>query len=802
MIQVGTLNTPEGRDLEGVLRMQVQAGGLNNIEIVAAGQPCDLLVSDLPGDFAQAGVVDAAVLIVVATESTPEALDRRQLASLAEAGQVRAWIGAVLPRGEDTAGWILGLVAALWSAASTQEALDLASREVNPLDIWFEGQDLGYGGWARVQGRGGGATTASRRDETVGAIPPGAAGITEPSWRDVASASDNVLIDAADLRRTEERASTDREVWRPPWVEDQIEYQWDAAVRAARPAPSSVPPGPLRKSRAARPPQEAPAAVGQTPPRYLQSRVLDRRGRERRKAFAADEPNTLEVWIGPPGDSLVAPTALDERTIDRDSAGEARLLIEVVDSASGATVPQRVAVRLPREGSTIRHAFELEPAPAAPRREVTILVMQGSRVLQRALIAGTVRRGDTASRRDALHFENMVIAEPGSAGSVSASLVDTGHNQFVAHEGNKRGRILDLQGLLQEAQNLAARLEEVVAPTDRDEPEEWVAFWHGLATQGSVLRTKLHECGLQQLDNARRIQVLGGDDDAIVPLEVVFDGGQPTDAARPCGQWQETLAAGRCSTCDPHPRPPDDPTDTICPLAFWGLAKVIERQAFHPGNWAASLSILSSARAGGRRGTLPLPATVLVGLSDKVQQSTPTAADPRLELLARLKAFNMKVVEVKSWTQWAKKVASERPTVLIAIVHTDGEALELNGKLLRINAITRDYVSPADGDPPIVLLVGCRTVSTRRPLASFTALFQNAHAGVVVGSLSSVIPDDAVAAAVGIVSELVAPGRKARTFGDAMLAVRRSLLAAGKPTGLALAAYGDTRWRLAGGVTQ
>jgi hypothetical protein len=94
-----------------------------------------------------------------------------------------------------------------------------------------------------------------------------------------------------------------------------------------------------------------------------------------------------------------------------------------------------------------------------------------------------------------------------------------------------------------------------------------------------------------------------------------------------------------------------------------------------------------------------------------------------------------------------------------------------------------------------VLLLGCSTELTQLPYQTFVESFKMSGASIVLATMSTIRGRHAVTFTENLLQEIsscVDAGNC--TFGDALLATRRKLLAQGNPFVLTLTAYGDSEW--------
>lgn len=331
-----------------------------------------------------------------------------------------------------------------------------------------------------------------------------------------------------------------------------------------------------------------------------------------------------------------------------------------------------------------------------------------------------------------------------------------------------------------------------------------------LALHGSALlqRLRRHDALDGGFDDVGRVQIVRAHVDAFFPAEFLYAGEPPEDDATICDgrdSAETALGLGRC--CGAYD---GDPEHVVCPLRFWSLSKVIERQA-HVGEHRdlATEFELRRLPATARQRVLDPLAGALLAASDRVDAAVPATVETlhrKLETLVRRRP--VKVVE--DWGAWATEIAASRPHLLVLLphhLHQDGfDLLEIgNGQARKSMQIRRRHVCAGNGagvqgSSPVVLLIGCETESAKIDFESFVPAFQDAGAAVVVSTLASILGRHAGPATAVLVEEIrrIQDDPEA-TFGQAMLAARRRLLAEGTPMVLGLTSYGDADWRIAAG---
>jgi len=237
-------------------------------------------------------------------------------------------------------------------------------------------------------------------------------------------------------------------------------------------------------------------------------------------------------------------------------------------------------------------------------------------------------------------------------------------------------------------------------------------------------------------------------------------------------------------------------TETICPLGFWSLQKILER--LDPETPYTQITAPS-----GDRPDLPAISDVLFASSHKVK------AKDREKVWKLLTSNFSKPNQADDWQQWKQILNESHPPLLLLIPHNDTEAgldyLEIGdkgldhhkGRLSR-GQLTNHYVNPQGIEPgPIVLILGCRTgAQTEVGYVHLTRRFQMLHTSIVVGTLAQVLGRHAAPVASEFVAQLVAVNDTKLDFGTIMRRVRRRMFANGFLMSLCLVALGDADWHL------
>ena len=123
-------------------------------------------------------------------------------------------------------------------------------------------------------------------------------------------------------------------------------------------------------------------------------------------------------------------------------------------------------------------------------------------------------------------------------------------------------------------------------------------------------------------------------------------------------------------------------------------------------------------------------------------------------------------------------------------------SLEVSKDELAASNLSEKYVHTGDAHGPLVLLLGCSTSFADLPFLNFVRRFHLKGAPVVVGTLSVVHATQARQLAQRLLALALAPGPQALRLDEAMLQLRRDLLAEGHGVSFTLMAYGHSAWKL------
>lgn len=577
--------------------------------------------------------------------------------------------------------------------------------------------------------------------------------------------------------------------------------------------------------------EEPKEALEKRAQRFLQQRTwLVRNGgpEEEKTALRHHIPAVVRVRIGPPDDSwdsLQHAFPMTELPQDLDHW---RLTV-VLSEPNHIPEPLRGQIILLKDGPSTECEFSFVPREHE-LFEGRVIVLHRGRVLQTGVLRAPVIAEGKAVPDDArITFGELV--------PVRANIGDLeGRRQYDAafvlnHTSDYRPRLTaiaadhawlsDLTACQDIVKDINGELTKV-AESEKDyrgglENEENVKILVRLAKIGRDLYGKIVEDQISDADNRASfagleyLQIVSTKSDAWMPLEFIYTAVAPDPDAALCPtiadavQDAETrtrhekvdaLLNGSCSKADREETEcPYRSTSYVCPAAFWGVSKVIERHMSVPRLAQPGIDFFLQSEPTSQRGELDLSGTALIAASQKVK---PGALAPVKATCAKL--LGAVPQEAKDWNQWVQFVQTYKPRVLLALPHTDGNGsnatMEISGKTLGSGQITRDHVHPKGEETfPLVALLGCDTTGTALEYGDHVSWFRRGGAALVVSTIAKVFGDHAAAVAQQLVNGLQQDPRQERV-GEVIRQIKRRALVEGSLMALCVVAFGDADWKL------
>ncbi|MDT4896062.1 MAG: hypothetical protein QOH25_1139 [Acidobacteriota bacterium] len=550
--------------------------------------------------------------------------------------------------------------------------------------------------------------------------------------------------------------------------------------------------------------------------RRIQAQVFDSPGdKQQRGALKPDAAYAVDVRIGPLSTKWEsAPEKFPVEKLPPSETGHHLTVFFTEPRVSPD--PQFGKLFLPPSGATAPCRFYFHTGQALDHIRARITVLHRNRVIQTAILdapvatSGKAKKGrikvdiearvlpDINDLRRRQTFDAALVLNHSSEGQPMAMAVSGEEaDMFPIDDTSFKQTIDALNGELTNLANAGDFPKDISAKRTTE-------LLNKLASHGRLLHKYLF--GLRRegqwlLDkDKKKIQIISTRPESNLPLEFLYDYEAPNLNAKLCAFAKKSLPTGECDKACGGPK---KRKTIVCPLGFWGLNRVIERHTYDEKIKLKGTFGLKAA-ASSQRQPLQVLDKALFAASEKVDEGDNKGTIKKVEKVLKEKTKHTDYV--MSWKEWAAKIKTTSPSLLLLLSHTEvGEqegnmaSLEI-GKLprLRVVDIEEKYVrKPGSKARPLVMLIGCSTHAPENPLESFVPFF-GAHASIVLSTGSTVLALQAAEVAMEFIRTLSKLSGKpgGSTFGDVMLDVRRRLLARGLPMVLCLEAYGDADWQL------
>jgi len=529
--------------------------------------------------------------------------------------------------------------------------------------------------------------------------------------------------------------------------------------------------------------------------RFLQAQVFLRtaaRPVQRTRSFESGADHEIRVRIGP--------SSLDWVQVEREFPDDLlpederthRLTVLLVapglfDNALSETI------ELPRNGPSKNARFEVTVPADLDSVEATVLVYHRGTHLQTGILHGPVTVGEGDPRATGIEFGR---GQPSDAdldhGEPADLAIYKDGTQLVIHRPGRDDRTPSMAGIDVRVGKIRDKLFEAankVFQLDGDlSGGSGLQLLRILAAQGRFIRRQLF--GDEALDGIRRVQVVSPYSADFFPAEYLYDRHPPKADAELCPGFAAAVDSDdRCDRC-----PAEDDGSTVCPLGFWGLNRIIERQV-RPKDLAGPTP--PEPQLG--RDLLPVVNGVVFAASNEVNGDNENEVAETLAALAEITGDRAFLAE--SWSEWKTLSEDHGPVLLVALPHNvDNElgfqALQIGrDQDLGLDEIGTGYTPPRES---MILLLGCNTAAAEVQYEDFVAGLRSAGAAVVVGTITFVLGMQAAPLAREFVRQLWSQtAEESRPIGEVLRSVRTSMVRDGNPLALAVAAFGGADWRLA-----
>ena len=504
------------------------------------------------------------------------------------------------------------------------------------------------------------------------------------------------------------------------------------------------------------------------------------------RAFRAGAVHEIAVFIGPEQEGALA--AKGDESFDEalGAVGDMEQLLVMLIPPPAISPPQTGTIFLPRTGTSRPCTFGVQLPVDLDLFEAQIQVYHRNRMIQLALLRGAVVADPDQAGPDARIELELAVIRPGTADLGNREQFDLAVARTGAHTtgvSDEELVLFDNDRIEGVVPTLTAILESIATGEaarrgDLADPDV-VEHLRALAFQGRELDEAIGEPLRDQLGDRPldRVQVLVESASDFLPIELVYGFPTPSTDAGLCPGWKDALLTGRCES-DHEAKGPRHLADTVCPLGFWALSKVIERQVVGAESWAQQglrgVEFAIRSHPSAERMSLRPPSVALFAASNRVDEVKKGQIGGVLKTLERIADT---ATYAETWDGWVEAVGRNSPTLLVLLSHTKelqrNAALEIGeDQACLLAQLNGDYIKGSSGDRPVVLLLGCETAVTDFGLQTFVSKFQDLGAALVVGTIASVLGQRAAPVARTIATELASASKR-----------RRPIAAGGAPAG-------------------
>ncbi|MGB5486619.1 MAG: hypothetical protein WBN06_04465 [Lysobacterales bacterium] len=619
---------------------------------------------------------------------------------------------------------------------------------------------------------------------------------------------------------TEPEEPEETEETEPEEAEPEEAAPEETAPEEAGPEEGAEESPPISRSmrRSMSPPSSTPPSPAPLPERRLQAQVFaDDEGFliPVTRSFMKDMRHDVRLWIGPQtkhsigADKRVNEPAPDSQELQKGS-------MEIVITLVYGSVPQTRKVDLPidrRKRSSVA-LFSLDVDKDAAFVSADVWLQHKGRIIQYLKLNGLT--GEEADNDIALEVETLIrgLPEDTGGGNFEMAMVKKDDKYIVFGPRGAERTEVSLQGSADVVKKINKTLFNATKGLVRhsadhrgtswvgDHDEEAMKLLREMARYGNLLYQHLKVEGILERIS-ETIQFVNLDESDIVPIEYVYDRGYPEEGSTLCEgfreaeDWNEIFAAGQCS-CSNRPQVK---SNTLCPMGFWSLSKIIERQSRPRGTASTSGFVEPSGDSGG----ISLARHAVLAAAPNVKGLDVNSIKSMLE-----ETYPNRYKVAADWKEWETEIKNKSPRLLILLPHhgdaTQGHTdfLEIGnqgqapGDKLYAGLLSGDYVTSTLDEPgPIVLLLGCETAqSDLLPFHTFARDFLANRASIVVATQASVLGQHAAPVANEFIRQLLASKHAAGSFGKVMRDVRRKMFAGGYLMSLALVSFGDSDWKI------
>jgi hypothetical protein len=565
-------------------------------------------------------------------------------------------------------------------------------------------------------------------------------------------------------------------------------------------------------------PAQSPAVLEK---RYLQERTFIEKGGqlvEEKRVFFQGVKTHIRIRIGLADDNWLSPgSVFPDHKLPPNK--ENWTLDVVLTEPNHMNTGLREKIVYPASGSSPECEFIVVPRDNQ-LFEGRVTVLHQGRVLQTGVLIGRVVTAESQAavddkitfsdirrvRFDTAHLDirrkfDLALVENHSTNGIHRAQAVSDDSTWTIDLSHCNGLITEINETLSQAAHTTADFDGNLCSDYGNE------VMRSLARSGFYLNEEVlknFNGDRRKLADSEYLQLTSTRIDALVPFEFIYDFSCPAKGAKICTRWQTALNGPNVPFADCSVKECRKKAqamikcDFICPLGFWGLSKVIERQI--PDHTSESRPQVRLEPAPGHE-TISLGGTVLIGAHKKADADNSEKALVLDRLIEACKTqFGVPGQEVKTWDEWPGLVGSLKPTVMILLSHTEGSgstvSLEIGGQAIECGEINWHYLKPQDDESIklLVALLGCDTTGSSMRYGGAVSRFQTEGVTIVIGTIAEVFGQHSVLVAEMLIKRLNQGSPNGRRVGEVMQSIKREALKAGLLIGLCLVAFGDADW--------
>lgn len=456
-------------------------------------------------------------------------------------------------------------------------------------------------------------------------------------------------------------------------------------------------------------------------------------------------------------------------------------------------------IRLPKEGESTPATIDFKTSEAITDAQISIIAYHNNTILQTVDLQFFVI--DSAQKVEPENYIKSYLNN--NTGALLDQLNEREDFQLSIHLNenldtaivkHSEGAQLKSGSFLEEhMRELTADLEKTAERTGSDNdlfhPQN-IKLLRKLARRGAYLYRNLLPEKLHGFTGP--IQLMAKNDDYI-PIDFLYEFKTPNKDATICKEALKSLENGFCDECSEK----EGSKDTVCPMGFWALNRVIER--FHSNHIPTKLQnaerYIRALSNEGKKEVVFFD-TILFAHSDKINKKksdTSSIVDDNLDKVSKL-------IAAKDWDSWKSKLRKKKAETLVLLVHTEpldgSKHLEIGGDYESILEIDKEYINPFGNKKTFVVLLGCRTSDSTNNRIKLSHNFLNSGASVVLSNFTNIYGRHTSTIMKSIVEYVSEKSGSTTTLGDMMLNVRRKLLAQGLMNCFTLLLEGDATFKV------